>query len=124
MRILFSFVLFSVLAISGCKTDSAAKKEINQEDLIGEWEIYYATRNGNVTKSLENGNFVFEGDNSVSSNLFTTSNSVNFTFDKGIINIQNEPNMSTLKINKLQNDTLILSSKMRVFDMEFHLKRK
>lgn len=109
---------------SGCKSDSNAVKEITQDDLLGEWMIYYATRNGNVTKSLESGNFVFQADNLMTSNLFNSSNSLNFTYDKGTIEIEGDPNISSLKIQKLEKDTLILSSKMRVFDMEFHLVKK
>ncbi len=124
MRILSIFMFFVLFTLSGCKSDAAPPKEISKEDLIGEWEIFYATRNGNVTKSLENGNFVFLADNSVSSNLFTTSNSLNFTYEKGTIKIEGEPNMESLTINKLQNDTLVVSSKMKIFKMEFHLKKK
>jgi len=124
MRPISIFFLFILLALGGCKPDVATAKEITQEDLVGEWEIYYAERNGKVTKSLEKGNFVFGADNLVSSNLFNTTNSLNFTYDKGIIDIEGEPNMASLKIRKLQNDTLVLSSKMKVFNMEFHLKKK
>jgi len=124
MRKLFIFMLFILFTLNGCKSDVVPVKEISKEDFIGEWEIYYATRNGNVTKSLENGNFVFLADNLVSSNLFNTSNSLNFTYDKGTIKIEGEPNMASLKIEKLQNDTLVMSSKMKVFKMEFHLKKK
>ena len=117
-----SILLFFILA--GCKTDSTANKEWTEEDLIGEWEIYYATRNGNITKSLEKGNFVFQADNSVTSNLLGAGNSLNFTYDKGTINITGDPNMESMKILKLQNDTLVMSSKMKIFEMEFHLKKK
>ena len=117
-------MIFMLVAFIGCKPDVPVAKEITQQDLVGEWEIFYAERNGKVTKSLENGNFVFGADNLVSSNLFNTPNNLNFTYDKGIINIEGEPNMASLKIRKLQNDTLVLSSKMKVFDMEFHLKKK
>jgi len=110
--------------ISSCKSDVSPAAEITENDLLGEWVIYYATRNGKVTKSLEKGNFVFQADNLVSSNLFNTTNSINFTYDKGIINIEGDPNMSSLNIQMLQNDTLIVSSKMKVFNMEFHLVKK
>lgn len=124
MRVSIIFILFVLFICNGCKLDSNALKEITKEDLFGRWEIFYATRNGNVTKSLENGNFVFQADNLVSSNLFNSSNTLNFTYDKGTIKIEGDPNMSFLKVNKLQNDTLIVSSKMKVFDMEFHLIKK
>lgn len=124
MRISIIFMLFILIVLNGCKSDVSTVKEITQEDLYGEWEIYYAKRNGNVTKSLEKGNFVFQADNLVTSNLFNTPNSLNFTYDKGTISIIGEPNIETLKIEKLQNDTLIVSSKMQVFKMEFHLAKK
>ena len=108
----------------GCKSDPNGIREIVVEDLMGEWEIFYATRNGNITKSLEKGNFVFQADNLVSSNLFNTPNNLNFTYDKGTISIEGEPNISYLTVKKLKNDTLVLSSKMKVFDMEFFLSKK
>ena len=124
MRILFIFIFLITFVIVGCKPDAPPAKEITQEDLVGQWEIFFAKRNGKVTKSLEKGNFVFGADNLVSSNLFNSTNSLNFTYDKGTISIEGDPNMNSLKIDKLQNDTLVLSSKMKVFNMEFHLKKK
>ena len=123
MRILSIFIL-AVFFISGCISDSNHLKELTQEDLQGEWIIYHATRNGKVTKSLENGNFVFQADNLVSSNLFSNSNSLNFTYDKGTIKIEGDPNIKALQISQFQNDTLILSSKLKVFEMEFYLTKK
>jgi len=124
MRISVIFMLFMLFFIIGCKPDGNALKEITQEDLVGEWEIYHATRNGNVTKSLEKGNFVFQADNLVTSNLFSSPNSLNFTYNKANIKIEGDPNITFLKIQKLQKDTLVLSSKMKVFDMEFYLVKK
>ena len=124
MRITFISFFCGLLLIIGCKSDNSLPKEFTEEDLFGEWEIYHATRNGKVTKSLDKGNFIFQADNLVSSNLFASPNSLNFTFDKGTIKINGDPNMGVLNINKFQNDTLILSSKMKVFDMEFFLTKK
>ncbi|MEM9548737.1 MAG: hypothetical protein AAGA77_22325, partial [Bacteroidota bacterium] len=118
------FIIFLALALAGCKTDVPPEKEITQDDLVGEWEIFYAERNGRITKSLEKGKFVFGADNLVSSNLFNRPNSLNFTYNKGTISIEGDPNMTSLNIDRLQNDTLVISSKMKVFNMVFHLKKK
>jgi hypothetical protein len=115
---------FIFITIVGCKPDSNPLDKITKDDLTGEWIIFYAKRNGNVTKSLEKGKFVFQADNLVSSNLFNTPNSLNFTYDKGTIAIEGDSNVTSLEIKNLYNDTLIVSSKMKVFDMEFHLKKK
>lgn len=124
MRITFFSLICGIFLIVGCKSDNALVKEITTEDLFGEWEIYHATRNGKETKSLENGSFIFQADNLVSSNLFTTPNSLNFTYEKGTIKINGDPNIDVLNINMLQNDTLVLSSKMKVFNMEFYLTKR
>lgn len=124
MRIPFYFIACLIILLVGCKTDSSHLKEITEDDLYGEWVIYYATRNGKVTKSLENGNFVFQADKLVSSNLFSTTNNLNFIYDKGTIEIKGEPNFGRLVIEHLQNDTLIFSSKLKVFEMEFFLTKK
>lgn len=124
MRISIIFALLAVFAFVGCRSDANSTKEITTDDLLGKWEIFYATRNGNVTKSLENGNFLFQADNLVSSNLFNSPNSLNFTYDRGTIKIEGDSNVNSLKVKKLQNDTLIMTSKMKVFNMEFHLTKR
>ena len=124
MRITFISLICLLFLIIGCKSDNALLKEITTEDLVGEWEIYRAVRNGKVTKSLESANIVFQADNLVSSNLFATTNSLNFTYDKGTIRVSGDPNLEVLNIKTLQNDTLILSAKMKVFEMEFYFAKK
>jgi hypothetical protein len=123
-RLTFISFIWSLLLVIGCKSDFKDIKEITTEDLLGEWEIYDAVRNGKSTKSLETGNFIFQADSLVLSNLFATQNSLNFTYNKGIIKINGDPNIGSLKINQLQNDTLVLSGKMNVFDMKFYLTKK
>lgn len=124
MRIAFIFLITFIVFTAGCKIDSNQLKEITKDDLIGEWEIYHALRNGKVTKSLENGNFVFQADNLVSSNLFTNSNNLNFTYENSTITIEGDQNIDVLKIKDLKNDTLVLFSKLNVFNMEFYLVKK
>lgn len=124
MRISVIFIFFILVILGGCKPDGNHLKDITKDDLVGEWVIFYATRNGKATKSLEKGNFVFQADNLVTSNLFANPNSLNFTYDKGTIAIEGDPNLTSLKINKLQNDTLVMSTKMKVFKMELHLTKK
>jgi len=124
MRVIAAYLIFAILLIVGCKSDTTEPKALTINDLNGEWEIYHATRNGKVTKSLEKGNFVFQDDSLVSSNLFNTANSLNFTYDKGAITIKGEPNFSTLNVESFKEDTLVLSARLKVFEMEFYLLKK
>ena len=124
MRIIAVFMLVVVFLVFGCKSDSNPLEELTVTDLNGKWIIYHATRNGNVTKSLEKGNFVFQDDSLVSSNLFSTSNNLNFTYANGAIVVEDEPNFNALKVEKFTKDTLILSSRLKGFDMEFYLLKE
>ena len=105
MRIIAVFMLVVVFLVFGCKSDSNPLEELTVTDLNGKWIIYHATRNGNVTKSLEKGNFVFQDDSLVSSNLFSTSNNLNFTYANGAIVVEDEPNFNALKVEKFTKDT-------------------
>jgi len=117
-------VVFSFLS---CKDDSKpiAKEALPEaHSLLGEWEIYEAYRNEKKTKSLESGKFVFLDDSTVTSNLFSDQNNHNFTKDGNRISIEGDDIIKFLEVKKQNNDTLILTSKMSVFNMVFHLARK
>mgnify|MGYP003668135841 CR=1 FL=1 len=117
--ILFILFIFTL----GCKSEKVVMP-VGVDDLVGEWDIFYVTRNGKVTKTLENGFLHFQADNTIKSNLFPDENYHTFIFEQNKIDIEELENLNEFKVNSLSNDTLILNSKVNVFDMQFHLRKR
>ncbi|MEE9440140.1 MAG: hypothetical protein V3V14_14135 [Saprospiraceae bacterium] len=115
------FILFIIL-LGSCRVDKSQKLDVTIENLYGKWDIIHATRNEKETKSIETAYFVFQDDNSVKTNLFGSQNSYTFVFDSKTIDIES-PTPLKMKILKMKNDTLELTSKIGVFDMKFILKK-
>ena len=120
------YILFlSIVLIFGCKGDKSSKAvELSASDLVGHWDIYHVTRNGKVTKTLENGYLLFQADNTIKSNILSDENYHIFNFDKNKINIQDLDKLNFFDVKSLENDTLVLSTKINVFEMNFFLKKK
>ncbi|MFT6335042.1 MAG: hypothetical protein ACI86M_003030 [Saprospiraceae bacterium] len=118
------YILFIVFVLAvGCKPERV-NKPVSAEDLVGEWDIYHVTRNGKVTKTLENGYLLFQADNTIKSNLFPDEKYHAFIFEQNKINIQGLENLNEFKVKSLTNDTLILDLKVNVFDMQFYLQKR
>ena len=118
------YILFiAFIFILGCKPEKVIKS-VSVEDLVGEWDIFHVTRNGKVTKTLEDGYLLFQADNTIKSNLFPDEKYHTFIFEQNKVDIQGLENLNEFKVKSLNNDTLILDSKVNVFDMEFYLKKR
>jgi len=111
-----------VVLAFGCKPEKITKS-IEVGDLTGKWNIFHVTRNGKVTKTLENGFFVFQADNTIKSNLFPEENSHTFKFERDKIDIEGLDNLNNFKIESIKNDTMVLESKVNIFDMKFYLRK-
>ncbi len=118
------YILFFTLLLFSCKPDNSPASVIDGNSLVGEWEVFHATRNGKVTKSADKSFITFEADNIIKSNLFTNDNSHTFTFKKGKIELNEEEVVKFFKVKDLRSDTLILETKVQSFKMEFSLKKK
>ena len=121
MRILF-FLIFIICI--GCKPDKAPELSVSNTDLVGEWIIYSAMTNGKSTRRLEKGYFVFQADKTIKSNLFGDQNSYNFKLSNNMVRIEGHKVIKKLIVKKLSNDSLALSSKMNVYEMDFFLTKK
>ncbi len=120
MRYIF---LIATILILGCKQEKVTTTQV-VEDLFGEWDIFHVTRNGKVTKTLENGYLHFQADNTIKSNLFPDENYHTFSFEQNKVDIQGLKNLNVFKVQSLSNDTLIVDSKVNAFDLQFHLKKR
>ena len=116
-------LLFATVLILGCKNEKVIKP-IAVEELFGEWDIFHVTRNGKLTKTLENGYLHFQADNTIKSNLFPDENYHTFIFEQNKVNVVDVNTLKEIKVKSLSQDTLIIDSKVSVFDMQFHLKKR
>lgn len=116
-------LLISFFIIIGCKSEKVSQPLV-VEDLVGEWDIFHVTRNGKVTKTLENGYLHFQADNTIKSNLFSDEKNHTFILKQDKVDVDGLENLNEFKIESLSNDTLIVTSKVNVFDMQFYLKKK
>lgn len=102
----------------GCK-GNRTEEDIHSQ-LIGKWLIYDATRNQKPTATLKDGFMTFlESDTLVTNILGDTTHSP-FAIKEQILESYGDFNFQ-FKINQLSGDSLILSGRMRVFDMVFYL---
>jgi len=120
MRYIF---LIATILILGCKHEKVTAPVV-VEDLLGEWDIFHVTRNGKVTKTLENGFLHFQADNTIKSNLFPDEKYHTFNFEQDKIAIEGLENLNIFSVRSLSNDTLVLDTKVNVFDMQFYLKKR
>jgi hypothetical protein len=119
----YFLIALSILFFFGCKEEKVTKP-IAKGDLNGQWDIYHVTRNGKVTKTLENGYLLFQDDNTVKSNIFSDEKYHIFRLEQNKIEIDDLESLNFFDVKSLSNDTLILDSKINVFDMKFFLKKK
>ncbi len=94
-------ILFIFLLVS-CES-----KEMKHEQLVGNWKIVKASRDGEETRTLEQGYFNF-GPNKVFSNVVSTSDSIPYKFEDQRIKIANDVNMEFV-VTEFKNDSLYLS---------------
>jgi len=115
---------FLIACLSACKSDTPKAEALKTDQLIGKWDVYFVSRNGKETKTTENAYFEFQADNQIKSNLFQDEESRTFNLDERKISIENTELLKYLDIDQLLNDTLILDSKIKSFEMQFKLKKQ
>ncbi len=107
------------LLILSCKPDEP-KSDIS---LKGKWNIHEALRNGKVTKTLKGGYFVYESDTSFSTNIFGEDNIFIFKMiGNKLITTSGQPELR-LKLSTTHPDSMVLSGRIKYFNMEFRLVR-
>ncbi len=109
-----------LILVSSCKSDS--NSHFDKAKITGKWDIYDATRNLRQTTTLKDGFIELHEDGNLLTNILGDT-----TFSPYIIKDQVLESSGDFdyqfKIEQLSNDTLILSGKMKVFDMVFYLSR-
>ena len=108
------------LVLISCKEE---KSKVYQREIVGEWEVFASEMNRKPNEFMQEGYFEFKQDLTVGSNLFDDGKTHNYKVEEGKLKIDTEIPFD-LEITKLQNDTLILEGKMKIFYMKYYLKRK
>jgi len=112
-----------ILCFVACKSDVPVEP-VETDQLVGKWDVFFVSRNGKETKTTENAYFEFQADNQIKSNLFPDEFSRTFQLDNDKISIDSTELLKFLEIDNLANDTLILDTKIKSFEMQFKLKRQ
>lgn len=118
--IVVTFMVSISLFYSSCKSDLPAQEEDIPSQIIGPWKIYKAFRNGNQTKSLEKGRFVFSDDNSVETNLFGGTKILDYSYKEMKLKLSGEQSID-FTIDYIQNDSMILKTNLNTFDIDLYL---
>jgi len=112
--------LLAVMLLVGCKSDRPAMVEA---DINGTWSVHTALRNQKVTRTLKDGYFVFEADTSLTTNVWGTKQMYTFEKEGNLLRtVSGEPALQ-LRLKSASTDSLIFTSKVKSFDMEFQLVR-
>lgn len=119
----FSLVLVGIMALAflSCNNNGSDKKL--RDSIIGEWEILDALRNGRRTTTLKDGFMRFEDQGKLTTNILGRETISNYNFSDSKIASDGDFAYS-FDVEKLSGDTLLISGKMKVFDMVFYMIRK
>jgi hypothetical protein len=110
---------FSALLLFSCKEE---KSKVFQRELVGKWEVFASEMNRKPNEFMQEGFFEFNDDLTVASNLFDDGKEHNYKVEDGKLKIDTNIPFE-LDVTKLENDTLILEGKMKIFYMKYYLKR-
>jgi len=114
------FISLTVLILFSCKEE---KSKIFQRELNGKWEVFASEMNQRPNEFMQEGFFQFNADLTVESNLFDDGKSHSYRVEDEKLKIDTEIPFD-LTISKMENDTLVLEGKMRMFYMKYYLKRQ
>ncbi len=113
------YTLVAILLISSCKDNDVELKK----SIIGTWDVFSSEMNNKPNGLMKNGWFVFTGDNSIKSNIFEVNISQRYNVEKGRLIIEGKEKFD-LKISRLENDTMHLVGKVKVYNMKYFLVRR
>jgi hypothetical protein len=113
------YTLVAILVISSCNDNDIELKK----SIIGTWDVFSSEINNKPNGLMKNGWFAFADDQTVKSNIFEGNNSEKYNVDNGRLIIDGKEKFD-LKISRLENDTMHLVGKVKVYNMEYFLVRR
>ncbi len=115
----FAYIIVVALMIASCKD----KDQQYSDSLLGTWDVYASEMNNKPNDFMKEGWFVFNGDNSVHSNLFDGNKKHTYIVDNGRLVIDSDEKLD-MKISRLEKDSLHLEGQLKMYYMEYFLTRR
>lgn len=112
------YMLIAIALFFSCKSDKTAPE---QYDLEGKWNIYEASRDGELTTTLEDGYFLFR-DSIMETNILGNPIEGKYIFESEAFR-HDSSLPATYKITEYSSDTMQLRTEIREFDFIFKLQR-
>lgn len=119
MNYIFLIGLTALVLVS-CKEE---KSKVFERELAGKWEVFASEMNQRPNEFMQEGFFEFKSNLTVESNLFEDGETHNYKVEEEKLKIDTEIPFD-LTISKMENDTLILEGKMKMFYMKYYLTRQ
>lgn len=103
-----------------CLAFLACKPEIvfSTQDIIGNWEIIAAKRNGKITSTLKGGYFAFTDNSRMATNILGEDQEFEYQLEGATLQ-QISDEKTSYTITNLSNDTMQIKSKIMNFNFEF-----
>lgn len=111
--------LLLVVTLFACNSESSRMKR----EIVGRWDVYSTELNNIPNGLMQNGWFEFGENGEVKSNIFNDQEARSYVLDEGQLTI-GEPENLTLKVSKLENDSLNLEGQLGHYFMRYYLIRK
>jgi hypothetical protein len=113
-------ILFSIVVIlfSGCQQESGNKND-TASMLLGAWKLTSATRNGNVTETLDNLKLEFINDTLLYSNLSSSREEQTYKLENLTISTEGARINPAYKIVSITDSTLQLQMILNDYQFEF-----
>lgn len=102
------------LTFIACKTETP----VTANDIIGNWEIIAAKRNGKITSTLKGGYFKFDAHNKMGTNILGADQEFEYQLNGNTIS-QIGGEETSYRISNISNDTIQINSKIMNFSFEF-----
>lgn len=126
MKLLNITLIVLLAAFVACTGNSGTKdkekKEIKQEQIIGNWEVFSAKRDGHKTQSINGASFLISPNGQVATNLLGNDQNFNYTLNDTIIVTKGIQNID-YHILGLTDSTLELSTQIQKRRFVFNLMK-
>lgn len=116
---LFIIAILILFVVSGCKSKTNSGDE---DDIVGKWMIYDASRNGRTTTTLKDGYISLSEENVLETNILGEVTRSNFQYNGDQL-VSAPPFEYDFTVISLTADSLHINGMMKAFDMNFYLKR-
>ena len=121
MKLSFIVLILSVVlfTVGSCIADGGMHKE----DLVGEWEVVGAQRNGKMTELVNGANFVFDNKGNLKTDITGFDDSGSFTLEEPILTHHVKSEV-LYTLNKLTQDSMQLAVDLQGLNFVLDLVRQ